>query len=112
MPSRSSSTGLRSGSLTKFNKAECKVLYLGWASSRHKNSEWIKSSLREKDLGVLVNEKLNKTWQCVPTFQKANSVLGLHQKQHGQKVEGGDSAPLVCLCKTASDLKEQSRKQH
>lgn len=56
--------------------------------------------------------KENVTWQCALTYQKANSVLGLHQNQCGQKIEGGDSAPLLCLCETAFDLQEQSRKQH
>lgn len=99
----------------KFNKAKGKVLYLGWGNSKHKyrlGREWIKSSLREKDSGVLVDKKLNMTWQCALTFQKANCVLGLHQNQCGQQGEGGNSAPLLCLCETAFDLKEQSRKQH
>lgn len=35
-PSRRSWTGLRGGSLTKFNNGNCKVLYLNWGSSKHK----------------------------------------------------------------------------
>lgn len=97
----------------KFNKAKCKVPP-GWGSSKHKcrlGSKRIESSLRE-DLEYWWMKSSTLTWLCALTFQKANSVLGLHQKQCGQKVEGGDSVPLVCLCETIFDLKEQSRKQY
>jgi len=52
---------------------------MGQSNPKHKyrlGGEWIDSSPEEKDLGLLVDEKLNVTEQCALIAQEASHILG------------------------------------
>ena len=86
--------------LMRFNTAKCKVLQLGRRNPRHiyrLEGAVLESSPVEKDLGVLVDEKLNEPAVC-SCSSESKWYPGLHHERGGQQGQGGDCPSLLCSC--------------
>ena len=60
--------------MIKFSKSKCQILHLG-----HKyklREEWLENSPAERDLGLLVDIRLNWSQQSARAAKRANRTLG------------------------------------
>ncbi|GAB0207485.1 mitochondrial enolase superfamily member 1 [Grus japonensis] len=88
--------------LMKFNKGKYRVLQLGKNNPRHQHRlgvDLLGSSSAEKDLGVLVDNKLSTSQQCGLVAKKANGSLGCIKKSMASK-----SREVICLSEATSGV--------
>ena len=71
------------GNLMEISKSKCKVLYLGWNHPMQPYSlgaDCAGGSSAKKVPSVLLDNKLNMSWQCVLAAKEANSIPGCGSK--------------------------------
>ncbi|KAF7252709.1 Neuromedin-K receptor [Varanus komodoensis] len=94
-----------------FNVDKCKILHLGHRNSCHKYSlgdKWLESSTCERDLGVLVDCRLNMSQQCDAVVKRANTTLGCIARS----VASRSREVLLPFCTTQAQMEDMEDLQY
>jgi len=65
----------------KFNKGKCRILPLRRNNQYRFGADMLESSSVERDLGVLVDDRLTMSQQCALVAKKASGILGCMKKR-------------------------------
>ena len=79
-----------------FNTDKCKM-HLGRKNQHHTyrlGNSLLISAETEKDLGVIIDARMNMGRQCGDAVTKANHTFVMHLQMHLEQVQGGDPLPL------------------
>jgi len=77
--------------LIRFSKGKCRVLHLGRNNliQQYKlGADLLESSSVERDLGVLVHDRLTMSQQCALAAKKANGILGCIKRSVASRLRG------------------------
>jgi len=79
-----------------FSNSKCRVLHLGRNNSNRLGDDLLQSSSMERDLGVLVDDKLTMSQQCALAAKKASGILGCIKKSVASRSKEVLLSPLLC----------------
>jgi hypothetical protein len=74
-----------------FNVEKCSVMHFGFQNTRHiyqMNGEPISPATQMRDLGIIVDETLKPSKQCVAAVKKANRAIGMIRRTIENKSRG------------------------